>query len=224
VAYVDNDANDGTVEAGYYFNDLNVEIPDVPNPPGLGMWPYALPVNLTTNGITYDYVLTTGSYRLPAGTTLSGKILVLGQVDLYIPPTGRIQFGSEDMISIPVSANSSFTMYNASTKDVVMKDVSNDSLIPSRFTYYGMPSTAGTKMTLTGSGANAYAGVIYAPNQKMVLTGSNGGNQDFFGSVTVDEFTMSGHTYMHFDEALKNNGGGGAVLSSYREIPSYPEY
>jgi hypothetical protein len=60
--------------------------------------------------------------------------------------------------------------------------------------------------------------------RRTALTGSNAGNQNFFGSVTVNNFTMSGHAYMHFDEALKNNSGGGAVLSSYKEIPSYPEY
>src|SRR5437667_2598140 len=99
------------------------------------------------------------------------------------------------------------------TTDVIMTDVSNDSGIAARFTYYGLPTTAGSKITLTGSGAYAYAGVIYAPNQKLVLTGASSGNEDFVGAITVDNFTMSGHTYMHIDESLLRaqvgSGGGG---------------
>jgi hypothetical protein len=227
-----NPANAGTVESGWYLNDLNQTMDDVQTPPGSTFWAAPTWYNKTTytyNGITYtnlngwSYVLTEGNYNM-GNTTLKGNLLILGNVNLYIPTTGRIQFGSGDVMSIPVSAGSSMTIYNASTTDAVMKDTSNDSLIPSRFVYYGLPTTAGTKLTLTGSGAYAYAGVIYAPSQNMVLTGSSGGNQDFLGSVAVNNFTMSGHTYMHFDEALNGGASGNPVINSYAEIASYAEY
>jgi hypothetical protein len=111
-------------------------------------------------------------------------------------------------------------MYNASTKDVVMKDVSNSSAIPSKFTYYGLPTTAGSKLTMTGSGAYAFAGLINAPNQDIVLKGSNDGNQDFVGAIIANNFTMSGHTYMHIDESLLQGGDNDAipVINSYAEI------
>ena len=57
----------------------------------------------------------------------------------------------------------------------------------------------------------------------MVLTGASSGNEDFVGAVTVDNFTMSGHTYMHVDESLFKNGSGAVkyVIDSYGEIASF---
>jgi hypothetical protein len=145
-------------------------------------------------------------------------VLITGNATLYIPFSARIQFGSGDLISINPT-NASFTMYNDSSRDVVMKDVSNNSGIPSKFTYYGLPGTAGSKLTMTGSGALAFAGLIDAPNQNMVLTGANGGNQDFVGAIIANDFTMSGHTYMHVDESLLQSGKGAIpVINSYAEV------
>ena len=224
VAFVSNVANDGKVQSGYWSNDLNTTIPDVV-PPAYQLWNTVTSVNQTVGGVTYAYVLNSGNYQLASGTTLKGKILVQGNASLYIPQNGRIQFGSGDVIKIDSALGASLNMYNASSTDVVMKDCSNDSGIPSRFTYYGLPTTAGSKITLTGSGAYAYAGVIYAPNQKLVLTGSSSGNEDFVGAITVDNFTMSGHTYMHIDESLLraqvgSPSSGMPVISSYAEIAS----
>ncbi len=239
-AFVNDPAltNDAKVEAGYYSNDLNTTIPDVATPSGASSWaaPAYLgdskkgPTSYTYGGVTYpapagsawQYVLTAGSYNM-GSTTLAGNVLVLGDATLYVPSAGRVQFGSGNVISIPVSANSTFKMYNGSTTDAVMKDASNDSGDPHRFSYYGLPSTAGTKLTLTGDGAYAYIGLIYCPEQKVVLTGSSSGNVDFIGAVTCDNFTMSGHTNMHIDESLikiSGGGGGAPVINSYNEIAS----
>jgi len=78
-------------------------------------------------------------------------------------------------------------------------------------------------VTLTGSGDYSFDGTLYAPNKKVVMTGSNGGNQDFVGAITADNFTMSGHSYMHVDEALFKNGSGTVkyVIDSYGEITSF---
>ena len=220
VAFQSNPANQGHIQSGYYSNDLNITIPDVAAPTGYASFPTptASQMNQTVGDVLYAYVLGTGNYQLPAGTTLKGKVLIQGDAVLYIPSTGRIQFGSGDVINID-AANASLKMYNASTKDVVMKDVSNSSAIPSKFTYYGLPSTAGSKLTMTGSGAYAFAGLINAPNQDMVLTGSNGGNQDFVGAIIANNFTMSGHTYMHIDESLLQGGNDAIpVINSYAEI------
>ncbi len=216
-----NPANVSKIQPGYYSNDLNITIPDVDPPTGYASFPTptASQMNQTVAGVLYAYVLGTGNYQLPAGTTLKGNVLIQGDAVLYIPSTGRIQFGSGDVINIDAS-NASLKMYNASTKDAVMKDVSNSSAIPSKFTYYGLPTTAGSKLTMTGSGAYAFAGLINAPNQDVVLKGSNGGNQDFVGAIIANNFTMSGHTYMHIDESLLQGGDNDAipVINSYAEI------
>jgi hypothetical protein len=219
-AYQANVANAGTVQPGYYANDLNQTIPDNVPPAGWSTWPN--PSGGTVDGVTYSYILYSSNYQLPSGTTLKGKILVLGDATLYVPSNGRIQFGSGDVINISAPVSASLKLYNASTTDVVMKDVSNDSGIASRFTYLGLPTTAGSKVTLTGSGAYAFAGMLSAPNQKVVMTGSSSGNQDFVGAITADNFTMSGHSYMHIDESLFKNGAGGQkyVIDSFGEIGS----
>jgi hypothetical protein len=219
-AFQSNVANESHIQDGYYSNDLNITIPNVAEPAGWQTFTPALSIPQTINGVTYDYVLNTGNWQLPLGTTLQGKILIQGpDVVLYIPSSGRIQFGSGDTINIDSSNNASFKMYNASNRNVVMKDVSNDSGVPARFTYYGLPSTAGTRLTMTGSGAFAFAGLIDAPNQDITLTGSNGGNQDFVGAIIANGFTMSGHSYMHVDESLLQGGGGSIpVINSYAEI------
>ncbi len=216
-AFGSNPANAGKVQAGHDFNDLNTTIPDAVPPAGWSSWPY--PTGGTYNGVTYTYILYSGGYQLPSGTTLKGKILVLGNAKLYVPQNGRIQFGSGDVITINPALAATLEIHNASSTDVVMKDVSNDSGDATRFSYIGLPTTAGSKLTLTGSGAYAFAGTIYAPNQKVVMTGSSSGNEDFVGSITCDNFTMSGHSYMHYDEALsKKNGSPKVVIDSYAEL------
>ena len=221
-AFQSNPANAGKLQPGYYLNDLNQSIPDAVPPAGWSLFTTLTSNPQTINGVSYTYVLTSGSYQLSGGATLKGKILVKGDVTIYVPTTGRIQFGSGDVISLDASLSGSLKLFNASTTDVVMKDVSNDSGIATRFTYTGLPTTAGSKVTLTGSGNYAFAGMLYAPNQKVVMTGSSGGNQDFVGAITADNFTMSGHSYMHVDEALFKNGGGTGkfVIDSYGEIAS----
>jgi len=232
VAFQSNPANQGHIQSGYYSNDLNITIPDVEPPDGYNGWslstfPYPTFDQMNQkgpDGVTYAYVLgsagTITNYQLPAGTTLQGNVLIRGNVTLYIPASGRIQFGSGDTINIGSSNDATFKMYNASTTDVVMKDVSNDSGIPSRFTYYGLPSTAGTKFTMTGSGLLAFAGLINAPNQDIRLTGASSGNQDFVGAIIANDFSVSGHAYMHVDESLLQGGGNDAipVINSYAEI------
>src|SRR5207245_72240 len=119
VAWVGNTANAGNVEPGFYSNDLNTSIPDVV-PPAYQLWTTASSGSTTVGGVTYAYVLGSGNYQLPSGTTLKGKILVQGDATLYIPQNGRIQFGSGDIIKIDASLGASLKMYNASSTDVVM--------------------------------------------------------------------------------------------------------
>jgi hypothetical protein len=226
--YVANPANAGTTQSNHILSDLNYTIPGPPTPTNTSSW--ATPVaygqtSYTNNGIVYNnsagwaFVLKSNNYNM--GTTLlKGGVLVLGSVNLYVPSNGRIQFGSGDVLSIPQSANGSLTLYNDSTTDAVMKDSSNDSGIPSKFIYYGLPDTAGSKITLTGSGAFAYVGIIDAPWQKLVLTGASSGNQDFFGAIAVNNFTESGHAFMHYPKSFLGSGGpgGGYVVSTLNEV------
>ena len=222
-AFQSNPANAGKVQPGFYSNDLNTTIPDVKAPPSLQSYSY--PIGGLVNGVLYDYILASGGYQLPPGTTLKGKILVLGEATLYVPKDARIQFGSSDVITISSSLAASLSIYNASAADAVFADVSNASGMAAMFSYYGLPSTAGTKAVLTGSGTFAFAGTIYAPNQDVVLNGPSSGNQNFIAAVTANSFAMNGRGYIHFDEALTQSGGTPKfVIDSYTEIASSANY
>ncbi len=217
-AFQSASANAGTVQPGYYSGDLNTTIPDATPPAGWQSFSY--PPGGLINGLSYKCILASGSYQLPPGTTLTGNVLVVGDATLYVPQDGSIQFGSGDGITISSSLGATLKLYNASSTDAVLSNLSNDSGTATQFTYYGLPTTAGTKATFAG-GATAFAGTIYAPNQDIVLTGPASGNQDFIGAITANSVTVSGHNSMHFDEALAKSGGSPRiVIDSYAEVAS----
>src|SRR6266498_1495451 len=183
--------------------------------PPAGWQSFSYPPGGLINGLSYKCILASGSYQLPPGTTLTGNVLVVGDATLYVPQDGSIQFGSGDGITISSSLGATLKLYNASSTDAVLSNLSNDSGTATQFTYYGLPTTAGTKATFAG-GATAFAGTIYAPNQDIVLTGPASGNQDFIGAITANSVTVSGHNSMHFDEALAKSGGSPRiVIDSY---------
>jgi len=218
-AFQNDPANAGKVQPGYYSSDLNTTIPDATPPAGYQFFPY--PLGGVVDGVVYDFILASGGYQLPAGTTLAGNVLVLGDATLYVPPESRIQFASGDVITVSDGLSATLKVYNASTTDAAIGDVSNASGMASRFAYYGLPTTAGTKATLASSGAFAFAGTIYAPSQDIIMRGPGSGNLDFIGAITANSFTLSGHRSIHFDEALAKSGGlPRLVIDSYAEISS----
>jgi hypothetical protein len=221
--FLSNTANAGKVQPGFYSNDLNTTIPDASAPPGWQSYPY--PVGGLVGGVFYTAILASGNYQLPAGATLSGPILVLGDATLYVPQDGRIQFNNADVINISSSFNASLKLYNASSSDAVFGDISNDSGLASRFSYYGLPTTAGTKTTLANSGTYPFAGTLYAPNQDVVVSGSGDTLIDFSGAITANSFSLSGQARLHFDEALARAGGlPRFVIDSYTEIAASPNF
>ena len=204
---------DGTatgIQPGWFSDDMTTPIPDVATPPGL---PYTrAPAGSTViGGITYTYVLGNGNYEMYG--TLRGSIYVTGDAVLYVPASGRIQFGSEDRITI--APGGKLRLYNASTTDAVMKDMVNDSGDTSRLIYYGLPTTAGSKCTFTGTGQ--FCGQVIAPNQDMVLSGGSAVDQDFVGSIVANNVTMSGHFYFHYDESLGGKSGGLFSVATWNE-------
>ena len=216
-AFQSNPANAGKVQAGYYSSDLNATIPDAT--PAAGWQTFAYPLGGLINGTSYSLILLSGRYQLPPGTTLKGKVLVLGDATLYVPQDARIQFDTGDSIEINSGFSGSLKIYNASNADASFRDISNDSGLATRFSYVGLPTTAGTKATFTSSGVLASAGTIYAPNQDLVLTGPSSGNQNFVGAITANSLSMNGHVSLHFDEALAKSGGlPKFVIDSYVEI------
>ncbi len=216
-------ANAGQVQSGFYSDDLNTFIPDATAPAGWTALPY--PPSGVLDDIAYDYILQSGGYQLPPATILKGNILVLGDATLYVPQDCRINFGVSDTLTISSNLVASLKLYNASDVNADFSEISNGSGIASRFAYFGLPTTAGTRLNLTGSGTNVLAGTIYAPNQDVVLTGPTSVNQDFIGAITANSVTVRGRISIHFDEALARSGGSPRfVIDSYAEIASSSSY
>jgi hypothetical protein len=211
-AFQSNSGNAGQVQTGYAADDLNLSIADAPVPDSTSWWT-ASPVSFTwTDGVTYAYVLFNGNFKLITGTTLKGNLLVLGQAQLYVPQDCLVQFDSTNVIKIVAGA--SLKIHNASNTDAVFGELSNDSALASRLSYWGLPTTAGSKLTMTG-GAN-FAATIYAPRQQVVLTGGGIFDREFVGACLADSITVNGRLYLHYDEQL--GGWIAGTITSYREL------
>jgi hypothetical protein len=213
-AFVNNAANAGTIQGGAD-KTLNVAIPDAPAP-DVSSWATLVSSPFKwTNGVTYDYVVYNDNYKLPAGTVIHNKsILVLGKAKIYMPPDGKWDFADSDVTKIP--KGSSLEIYDAATSDAGFAGVTNDSGMAANFTYFGL-ATTDKNLSLSGSGQ--FAGGIYAPYKNVILTGSSSSlPRDFVGALVAKSVGSSGHFYMSYDQALGNTGGGIPTLVSYREL------
>jgi hypothetical protein len=221
IAYVGNPANAGTIESGYSDNTFNITIPPTPPPTNSAggtvdpsTWMYVAPLKtaFVTNGASYAYVLTSGDWSIGSDTFHNQSILILGNARLYVGKNGRWQMGSSDLIKIPVG--SSLQLYNDSATDAVFTGIANDSQLPTKFFYWALPDTTGTKLSLTGNGYLA-AG-IYAYYQDVVLTGGSGdgpNSMDFYGGMVANTVVNSGHFWMAYDQALGHSGGTPATFA-----------
>jgi hypothetical protein len=222
-AYVNNGANSGTIEAGYSDNTLNVTIPPTPMPTNaLGSavdpstWPPLVLVTTNIGGTTYN-LIPNGDWSIGNSTTFfhNANIMALGNARLYVGSGGKIVMGSGYSIKIPIG--SSLNIYNDSTTDAVFTGISNDSQLATKFYYWGLPDTAGSKLTLTGGGF--FAGAIYAYYQDVVLTGGSSGNiRDFYGALVANSVVNSGHFYMAYDQALGFTGAAIPTTLSWLEL------
>ena len=136
------------------------------------------------NGITYGHILGSGRYTVT--DTLKGNVLVAGKALLYIPRNGRIQFSNGDVIRIAKGA--SLTLCNNSNADATFGSFCNDNNLASRFLYYGLTGTTGSKATFRVD--KEFYGALYAPEQNLVLLGSSEHNNDFYGSVVGNTVTL----------------------------------
>jgi hypothetical protein len=75
---------------------------------------------------------------------------------------------------------------------------------------YGTQSCQDVKL----AGQSVLYAAIYAPKATATFTGQ----ADIFGSVITRNITVTGQGSIHYDEALKNQGGGGGAVTGYRMI------
>jgi hypothetical protein len=167
-------------------------------------------VNVTVNGVTYDYVLTNGNYQL---SSFSGKMLVRGNAVLLVTDSFSMS-GKNDVIM--VTNNATLKLYVAAPSATISgQGAINTSGSPTNLFYYGLPTN--TSIDFTGNGE--FTGVIYAPSAALSLKGGGNSDQDFSGASVTKTVTMNGNFQFHYDESLgRINTGGIHRITSWNEV------
>jgi hypothetical protein len=179
-------AHTSGIQGGHYTDDMNADFPDV-QPPFTGG--YGSPTGGTINGVTYNYVLGNGNYKL---NTMSGTVYVGGSAVLYVP-------GNVDLSGITISSNACLKFYTgAPSLKLSGNGVVNGTGQAWKFQLFGLPTTK--SISITGNGA--LVGVIYAPQAALDLKGGGNNTEDFSGAGVVNSVTMNGHFNFHYDEGL----------------------
>jgi hypothetical protein len=213
--YVDNLANQGTIQTGWVTDDMNVEFGEVRPPSGA----FASVGAGTYNGLNYTYVLGREPlYRVNGDLNVANSALVVtNHVTLWV--TRNISFSGSGKIIIAPGAK--LILYGGHTNLAPVTSttfggggVGNLTANALAFQYFGLPSN--TTMSLGGN--TAFVGAIYAPNAVLSLDGG-GSVGDLSGSVVVKSVLVNGNWKFHYDEAMAYLGPPrGYVVTRWDEM------
>src|SRR5260221_1495909 len=198
------------IQSGHSANDINVLFP-MPTLPLV--WSPVSPIkgSYPVNGVTYDYVLTTGQYRLSSLGSGNFKILVSGDAQLVV--TSDISMSGQDVIQIGTNSSLKLYMQGGSAR-FGGNGVMNPNGNATSFSYYGLASNTAVNF----SGNTAFTGTIYAPNADFQLGGGGSSTYDFVGASVTKSVKMNGHFNFHYDENLRRNGmGRGYIPTNWKE-------
>jgi hypothetical protein len=167
----------------------------------------------------YDNVLYAN--RKYVSTALNGSSIVLGPNVTLVLPNGLS--GAEhlffDYENNPSFSSPGLTIYAGGTSASIS---GNQYINPSGFAgsliVYCAPSV--TSFTLNGNGQ--FTGVLVAPNADLALHGGGNSEQDFCGSLMVNNARLNGHFHFHWDEALgrmESDNDARYLVKSWNEIP-----
>ena len=201
------------VQPGHSTDDMNVFFPDVEAPFTGG---FSVPSVLSgllslLGGTNYTYALGTGTYQMSTlNMSSSQKMIVNGDATLYV--TGDVSLSGQSYIYIQPGA--SLKLYVAGQTSIAGGGVSNPSAQAKAFQYFGLPSNTSVKF----SGNSTFAGVIYAPQADLTMSGSGSDPIDFVGASTTSTVTMSGGYNFHYDESLANTTDAFYIASSWDEM------
>ena len=187
------------IESGWWLTDFSAAFEDVQAPFSIA----PPPTSGLLSGIAYDYILGNGNYM---AKDLTKKVIVTGHAILYV--TDQVNFSSGDVLEILPGA--SLSLYMAGQNATFTSIVNHNSTAAS-FRYYGLPSNTSVKIQATADVTAA----IYAPGAEITLVGG----AELFGSVVGKDAKLTGHSKVHYDEALRTTGGISAVvIASWDEL------
>jgi hypothetical protein len=205
------------IQPGWSSDDMNVQFPDVKHPyAGTGVIPLSVPSagGYVVDGVTYDYMLVSGSYQMTSGLNLKNKkMIVTGNATLLVEG-GSFEMSGNGALVIGTNASLNLYMNGAETK-IAGNGIVNLSGRASQFAYWGMPNNSA--VVLQGNGD--FQGTIYAPNADFKLGGGGSSGDDFMGASITKTVTMGGHFKFHYDESLGRIGPRrGYTIASWNEL------
>jgi hypothetical protein len=209
--FVDNSANWGKVQDGWFDRGAQVDFPpvEIPSGPFFGL----ANTGITTNGTTYGYWI--------VGSTdpKQPRKFPVAKLDNGAYVTGYAALVVNDSLS--VSGSKKITLAPGAKLDIYCKassaSISGDGIdnpgTAANFRYFGLPGNN----SLTMSGGAHIIAVIYAPDTDVTLGG--GGNEiNFQGAAMAKTFRINGGMNLHYDEALRANDDVGFLVTSWSEI------
>ena len=199
----------GGIDPNAIADDFNLELGIVVAPFTSGFPPEK---NFTTNGITYDYVLRTGDYKITSPLSFKGNVLVTGNARLYIAPDSSMSFGGTDVLEI--AAGGSLEIYNAAPSASIAGHGFVNTGAAKDLSYFGLPTN--TQLALGGNAT--FVGSVYAPNADVTLKGGGSTVKDFCGAIVAKSIVFGGNYNFHFDEALTRGRFRNFVATSWEEI------
>ena len=106
-------------------------------------------------------------------------------------------------------------MYVNGNIDMAGQGIVNLNQKPEKVIVYGTDSCTDVKL----AGQAVLYAAIHAPKAAATFSGQ----ADIFGSVITRNITVTGQGSIHYDESLKNIGGGGGAVTGYKMI-SWKEF
>ena len=148
-----------------------------------------------------------GEYRV-SNIQLSGQntITINGNVTLYVDGN----FKTAGQSKLKINDGASLTLYVNGNIDMAGQGIVNMNQKAEKVIVYGTESCQDVKL----AGQSVLYAAIYAPKAAATFTGQ----ADIFGSVITKNITVTGQGSIHYDEALRNQGGGGGAVTGYKMI------
>ena len=178
------------IEPGFHTTNSVPVFPDV-QPPFVGA---LVPASGMYNGVFYNYILSTGNYRLTSLTMSGGqKMLVIGTAQLDVP--GNVNLSGNSHILVLPSA--SLRLYVSGTANFRGNGIINQG-VAQNFMYFG----TGTSSTLNLRVTTPFVGTIYAPYAVCTISSSGNVTADLQGSIAARIIELEADSNFHADAAL----------------------
>ena len=156
------------------------------------------PANTVPRTNHYDNVLHADHNYIT--TNLTGNTLVVGNNVRLVLPKGLT--GAENLFFDYTTADTTIpglTIYAGGTSAAIS---GNQYINPSGFAGSLLIYCAPTVTSFTLNGNGQFTGVLVAPNANLAMNGGGSSDEDFSGSLMVNNVSLNGHFNFHWDEAL----------------------